>query len=379
MLALEATTTQPPMLGQAALAARRVRQAPVAPAAQRARQAPGGGSPDAGEDAPVDHKAPTVVSISPEDDAKFIGDDVPIVITFSEPMNRTLTEAAFTLGVVQAGTSSPVVIDDRSWNSEGTELTVQAQLHNALVDVVGNDGNGGPPTEVLTTIAPVYTISLGTAAEDLAGNALQQAFNSEFSTRIRVIHHFSRNGPAGNGSSSGGTGTFITAGDNEANNEIRGFVTFTFTGLPDNIQEIERAYFTTYLWVLSGDPLADQGAMHVEHMIFDTVSHGFNTAPLTDLGPLYAPGDTPAEDDVIQFDLTAAVEDDYENRIVRADRTQYRFRFPNFVTPTDGENDQFRLYHRDGDDASFDIAAELSHEMEDFSYWPVLTVEYFLE
>ena len=52
------------------------------------------------------------------------------------------------------------------------------------------------------------------------------------------------------------------------------------------MQEIEAAYFTNYLWGLFNQPLEEQGELHVEHVIFDSILDGYDADPRADLGVL---------------------------------------------------------------------------------------------
>lgn len=104
--------------------------------------------------AATDLVPPEVTAISPSDGATNVPDTTTIKLSFSEPMNQGKTEAAFS--------ADPVISCSFSWNSEATELTCD------------------PVTDLLS--GETYTISLGTGAQDLAGNTLDTAYSKSFTT-----------------------------------------------------------------------------------------------------------------------------------------------------------------------------------------------------
>ncbi len=110
--------------------------------------------PKAGNDTwtMVDSIPPTILATSPTGSAANTTD--AIVITFSEPMDTASAQAAFGL--------SPSATGSFSWAGGGTILTFQPSQ----------------PLQPGTT----YTITVGTGATDLAGNALAQVVTFRFTT-----------------------------------------------------------------------------------------------------------------------------------------------------------------------------------------------------
>ncbi|MEW5937703.1 MAG: Ig-like domain-containing protein, partial [Candidatus Thermoplasmatota archaeon] len=102
----------------------------------------------------VDLTPPTVVSTDPTDGEVDVPPGDNIVITFSEAMNHTATEAAFSINPSTTGTFS--------WNPADTVMTFDPSASLAL----------------LTT----YTVTIGTGAMDLAGNNLQSPYSFSFTT-----------------------------------------------------------------------------------------------------------------------------------------------------------------------------------------------------
>ncbi len=101
-----------------------------------------------------DTTAPTVTGQDPAPDATGVPTTTPIRVTFSEAMDRTATQAAFSL--------TPSVAGAFSWDSTGTTMAFTPA--SAL---------GGSTT---------YTAALSTGARDLAGNPLAGAASWSFTT-----------------------------------------------------------------------------------------------------------------------------------------------------------------------------------------------------
>jgi len=118
----------------------------------------------------VDTESPTVLMTSPEDADNGVLADAPLVITFSEPMDKAATQVA-----IQSANIS-LVGAEMLWNDAGDELTVVPT--EPLVYAEGVD-----PAKV---VANTYNFNLSTAATDLAGNELDQAVDVEFETYRRI-------------------------------------------------------------------------------------------------------------------------------------------------------------------------------------------------
>ncbi|PNY79903.1 Ig-like domain-containing protein [Deinococcus koreensis] len=116
----------------------------------------GGGVPS--DTTPPDTTPPSVLGLTPGDQATGVAQDATIVITFSEPMNRAATQAAYQSAELPAGDLA------FSWNDPGTELTLTPKANLQY-----------------TAAGKVYALSLDGSATDLAGNALP-AFGSSFRT-----------------------------------------------------------------------------------------------------------------------------------------------------------------------------------------------------
>ncbi|HNV48242.1 MAG TPA: Ig-like domain-containing protein [Spirochaetota bacterium] len=120
---------------------------------------------------------PTIVSVSPENNAQNVGSDTTVVITFSSEMDTVKTNNSFTLS-----SSAGVVKGYFAWSDGNTKMTFTPQ--NALVD------------------SGQYMISLTTEAEDTTGNDLAGSHTSVFFVNYdinppRVTGHTPLNGALG--------------------------------------------------------------------------------------------------------------------------------------------------------------------------------------
>jgi Big-like domain-containing protein len=101
----------------------------------------------------------TVVDVSPGDVAVEVAVGENVVVTFSEAMNRSTAQSAFSLKRV--GTTSKLS-GAFSWNGAGTVMTF-----NPGSNLLANTG---------------YNVDVTVAAKDLAGNAMVAPFHSQFAT-----------------------------------------------------------------------------------------------------------------------------------------------------------------------------------------------------
>ena len=99
---------------------------------------------------------PTVSSVSPSDGSTGVSRDADVVVTFSEAMDRTATQGAFSL---KRGTET--IPGAFSWNETSTVLTFN-------------------PASALRSNA-IHTVNVATSATDAAGTGLASAFASSFS------------------------------------------------------------------------------------------------------------------------------------------------------------------------------------------------------
>ncbi len=123
-----------------------------------------------------DNTAPYVVMTVPADEATDVSPGMPIVITFSEPMNMTNTSNAITIS------PEPEEVD-LDW--KGPELTI---LHYPFPQDSGVE------------------VTIGTGATDLAGNPLATAYSFDFRTAIDDVRPYLVSATPSNGATGVSTG-----------------------------------------------------------------------------------------------------------------------------------------------------------------------------
>lgn len=283
--------------------------------------------------APPDTTPPTIVSVSPASNASGVQAATNIVITFSEPMDKLLTQSAYqsaTAGVLPSQVQF-------SWNTEGTVLTVDPNA-----DLIYDQG-----TNPATATARQYSYQLTNVATDLAGNPIVPASYS-FTTSRRIFQALpplgalSGNVDAGGGvnTASGCTAGEPCTGDSTANTQVRGFVSYDMSALPAGVQTFEAANLNMNQTGGSGSPFATLGSVQLEHVNFATLdsASAFNATALLALGTISSDGTATVK----SRSVLAAVQDDYANRAARGNRTQYRLSFAT-ATDTDGTPDVVRF------------------------------------
>lgn len=109
--------------------------------------------------ATIDTTAPTLLSTSPADGDTNIALNINLSFVFSEAMNQAVTQSALSF--------NPETSCDFSWNTAGDTLTCNPQ----------SDLSSGAS----------YTVSLSTAAQDLAGNNLATGSSLSFTTGTTTL------------------------------------------------------------------------------------------------------------------------------------------------------------------------------------------------
>ena len=256
----------------------------------------------------IDVVPPSILSVSPAHGETGVRAMAEIVVTFSEPMDKVATQAAYQSADLSAGEVT------MTWNSDGDELTI-----------VPNDplklGEGFDP-EAVDAIS--YAIRINTSARDLAGNALEEDYSFEFSTARLILEAHpvvtERSGCVTLGGEA--THAFICVGEdgNQASAHFKGFATFDISELPDGIIELaaEVQLHQVYVYDAPYETLGDLMLHHVEYA--DMSVDYFQTAPLGEVGVL----STSPELGERKLDVSAFVWDDYESR---RDTSQYRLEF----------------------------------------------------
>ena len=290
-----------------------------------ARAADASGAAGEGATAPaVVLAGPGVMNVMPADGAIGVARETALVVTFTEAMDPSTTEAAYR--------SDDLPRDQLvfSWDDSHTSLTL-TPLHPLVY------ASGAAEAEVT---ARMYHYGFAVGALARAGRALP-AITFTFST----LRQLSKDLPAdaertGNWTNGGSEGIHnclrhpkapylptVCVGDDPNGVRYVGFLSFDLSPLPDDITHFFSvrlvADATTY------GSLRELGPNLLEQVPFDELAESaLAAAASAPLGPFYT-GKSPMNGDHFELDddVTNAVADDYAQRDVRASRSQYRLSF----------------------------------------------------
>jgi hypothetical protein len=286
-----------------------------------------GGSPDGeggegGSAPPPDTTAPTIVSVSPEDGVNGVRADADLVITFSEPMDRVSTQAAYQSADIPAGAVT------FSWNSDSSVLTVNPNSDLAYAD--GND---------LNVVARSFAAQVTDTAEDEAGNRLASNFDWSFRTLRRITQTFST-GTIHNVRSSDTTlgipctsiSPLTYVGDRADNVGLHLLITRDISALPEGIVEWEVATLSSNQVESEQSVFDDFGLILTHHVsLLPPTTATWSSSTLRALGQY---SNSPAAG-ARSVNVRDALADDYEHRSERQQTSQYRI---GFERTTDGDS-----------------------------------------
>jgi hypothetical protein len=263
-----------------------------------------------------DTTPPTIISVSPANEATGVDIDVEIVITFSEPMDRDSAEAAY---LSEELPSSGVSF---AWNEESTVMTV---IPNSPLTLP----SGTDPEQVQ---ARTYRYVVLNTAKDVAGNALESGTFSFSSLReIRRVFgsmqdrsltgNYRSNDDYGNNECQRNNRDTMCVGDVNATNQLRGFMTFDAVEAPEGTRRVSMAEVAFEITGTAGQPFQRLNDLLGEHVAFQQINlQAFNAQPLMSLGVV---ADAGGVGSILTADVREAVQADIENQR----RTQFRFRF----------------------------------------------------
>jgi Bacterial Ig-like domain len=256
----------------------------------------------------VDTSAPTLLGQSPLPGATGVNKDTSIVLTFSEAMNKTQTQAAYTSSSVGIRPNEVGFV----WNTDATVLTIKP---NAPL----NYASGIDPN---STTALEYAFSLANGASDLAGNPLAPVA-ANFKT-LRQITARVPGDPIQDGSVEGAT-VSNNSTDMTITTSARGFLGFNLGSLPSTLQATN--INAAKLRVNAQFPMVfSTEQIELEHVAYGatlTASATTGTA-LRNLGNLTQ--ELPVENAWKTASVLPAIQDDWTNRTARGNRSQYRLR-----------------------------------------------------
>ena len=267
---------------------------------------------------------PPMVNLpEPDDGATGVKRDVTIKVTFSEPMDKATVKAAFSIPKPAAANTGTM-----TWNAAGTAMSFVPQSPLGYGDTV--------------------SFSVSAAAKDLAGNALTPPVTRTF-TVIKQDTATLLISAAQSGSVNGcgnpilqqiEVGECVKAPDpmhpSPQYSAERGFLTYDLGPLA-SATTINSALLYAYQTFTNGDPFGRLGGkINVEHVNYgatlDLADYG-TVALATCLGSpptcwVVPPLSTDTTGGWKSTTVTGFVRDDFTNRVVRANRSQFRLRFP---------------------------------------------------
>lgn len=311
-----------------------------------------GAPPDSDPGTPPDSGSssadpPTVVSISPPDQAIGVTSDATIVITFSTEMDRAATQAAF------QSPDLPPCSSVLTWNAAGTVLTVTP--NQPLAYATGSDPG--------SVTAKRYSILVSTAAVDLSGHHLASTYASSFRTKRKIQQVIATEVVDLTGSvvSDGGVlgdGFDLGVGDTFHDGVAKGVITFDITALPSGVH-LESATLKLFLEDVLNAPIPALGPLIVDHVTFAHRLDAFDAVARLSFGSM--PISRNDDSGFKTIDVLAGVVDDLANRDSLGNLSQYRLAT---TVPTD----------HNGSPAGYSFADAVA-----FSNSPELDVEYSID
>ncbi len=297
--------------------------APSAAEAAGAGQAAGaaGTAGAAGSTDSVDSplEPPRVVGVSPIDGARGISNDIRIAIAFSQAMDRAATEAAY------HSSDLPRAALSFSWDEGQRVLTLTPRAPLPY-------GTGA--------VSLSYHYGFDGTARDLHGRALPAVEFSFRTLRQVALELWPDSERTGNWTDRQDEGIHnclrhpqapyeptVCVGDDPQNVRYWGFLSFDLSAIPAQATQIASARLLALANVY-GTPEA-LGKNCLEHVEFDTLGEAaLNAAPSAVLGLFFnAAGLATGSPIALNVDLSAAIAEDYENRIALQHRSQYRIGF----------------------------------------------------
>ncbi len=268
--------------------------------------------------------APTILDVLPEDGAVGVAAGDPIVVRFSEPMDKAATQAAYQSADIPAGSVT------FAWNDAGDELTIVP--NDPLEYAEGTNPN--------TTDALSYSFTISSAGESEAGVALVDDTEASFSTLRRLSLSYSQDTElSGRVRDLGGSAMLAgsySLGDNSINDTGRGFVSFDISSLPDGPVTVESGNLHARFTTIQGNPFIDLGAVVYQHVSYDTFNDPlFDVEALSTASGLFAT----MNDDEVDRDVTDIAAATVADPGTFEQRVQFRFRWVFNETDNDGQTD----------------------------------------
>ena len=297
---------------------------------------PSGEPEDDTEERPPSPEGPFIVDVAPADGAVGVTADSRITLLFSEPMDRSATEAAYQSENLP---SSAVTFE---WNEDSTELTV-VPLEPLAYDVAEDP-------ELVQARRINYFVSA--SATSAAGSRLSQPYEFSFSLLRQVSFtvfavqdrelsgNFRSNDTYGAGVCAENA-TNMCVGDvrvNGGSEQYKGFISFELSELPEAALSVS-AVLGLDISSTSGNPFAGLGGLLLEHARFQAIDlDAFGADSVAELGLI---ADGGAAGTRVSADVSEAVLADLSSDAMIAageGLSQYRLRFED-ETDNDAQSD----------------------------------------
>ena len=264
-----------------------------------------------------DTTAPTIVNTSPAHNAHGVLMDAKIIISFSEAMDKTATEAAFS--------STNIIPKSFSWSNGDKTMTVEP-----------NHELGYSPNENYRT----YSFSIGTGAKDVAGNHMEFPQAYMFTTfRTFQKKLISEPGLDGIVTSDGyvvTTAKVLPIGDINTKESQRGFLSFDLSAIDAKATKVIVSIIGLHQQRSVGHPYQVLGKVLISLHDYGTKLEAKDYNFPIPRRPVMILSDTVA-DDWKTLDVTDWVQNSLDNRSSRHNKSQFMFYFP---TDTNGDNKQ---------------------------------------
>jgi hypothetical protein len=281
--------------------------------------------PDTDPEAPAAPDGPVILSVSPENGESGVTNDTRIVITFSEPMDRASTQAAYQSESMPSGSVS------FEWSEGDTVLGIVPIEPLAY-------GSGADPALVAARRVAYFLSASATSQEgtplsrpyEFSYSLLRQVVVSIFAVQNRDLSGSFRSNDTYGAGDCARDDVNMCVGDvrvQRENEQSRGFMSFELSDLPAGATEV-RAELTLEITGVSGNPFGNLGGLVLEHLRFDAIgADAFAAGPLEELGLIASDG---GEGSLIGANVSSAVLADGAGAL-----NQYRLRFED---ATDGDN-----------------------------------------
>lgn len=268
--------------------------------------------------------APTILEVLPEDGAIGVAAGDPILVLFSEPMDKASTQAAYQSADIPAGSVT------FSWNDAGDALTITP---NDPLDYAEG-------TSAATTDALSYAFTISSAGESEGGVSLEDDTEVSFSTLRRLSLSYTQDTNLSGRIRDLGGATLLAGsyslGDNTINDTGRGFVTFDVSSLPEGPVTVEDGNLHARFSTVQGNPFIDLGAVVYQHVSYETFNDAlFDAEALGTASGLFAT----INDDEVDRDVTDIAAAAVEDPDTFGERVQFRFRWVFSETDNDGQTD----------------------------------------